>query len=254
MPTQNEYISCFLVDDEEDARKLLSRLLHRIPMVQVKGEAGSVDEALPLIISTRPDLLFLDVQMPEKNGFVLLESLKNLTVKPVVIFVTAHIEYAIHALKAAAFDYLLKPVSFDELAAALNRYRAEKWHDDYQNKIDLLLNTLSKPDKKSFNTRTGYIFIDPAEVIFCEADTNYTSLYMGKDRKEIVTVNLGKVEEMFLSHQFLRISRSHLINLRYLSKADRKARTCELFCNGEKIIIPVPPNQIKMMENLLNKK
>ncbi|OQX80136.1 MAG: hypothetical protein B6D61_02400 [Bacteroidetes bacterium 4484_249] len=245
-------ISVIIVDDEEDARDILERQLIRVGNITISGKAANVDEALEMIIGLNPDIVFLDIQMPEKDGFELIKDLKKFNIKTTVIFVTAHNEFAINAVKVAAFDYLLKPVVFDELKEAIFRFMCEKKQEQDARKIDILLDTLSRQGKVCFNTRTGYIYILPEEIVFCQADVNYTEINFSTDRKEIVTVNIGRVEELLDKSKFFRISRSHLINLDYLVKADRKTKTCELFKEGEKFTIPAPPKQIRLLESLIH--
>jgi len=249
-----EIVKALIVDDEPEARDILERLLMRTGGITLTGKAGSVDEGLELIIKNHPEIVFLDVQMPEKDGFELVRQLKKYNLRTTVIFVTAHIEYAVNALKAAAFDYLLKPVSFEELREAILRFRCEKQNESSEKKMEVLLGMLGKPDKICFNTRTGYIYISPSDIVYCEADVNYTEIHLSKDRKEVVTVNIGKVEEMLKGMAFFRISRSHLINTGFLVKADRKSKSCELFKEHEKFIIPAPNSNIRELEMILHKR
>ena len=244
-------ISAVIVDDEEDARDILERQLNRVGDINISGKASNVDEALDMIIKLNPDIVFLDIQMPEKDGFELVKELKKFNIKTTVIFVTAHNEYAINAVKIAAFDYLLKPVVFDELKEAIFRFRCEKKQESDESKIDVLLETLGKQGKICFNTRTGYIYISPEEIVFCQADVNYTEINFSQSRKEVVTVNIGKVEELLNQSKFFRISRSHLINTDYLVKADRKTKTCELYKDNEKFKVPASPKQIRLLEGLI---
>lgn len=248
-----EILKALIVDDEEEARDILERLLKRAGEVEIVGKASGVDEALDMIVKLDPDIIFLDVQMPEKDGFQLVTELKKFSIQTTVIFVTAHIDYAINALKVAAFDYLLKPVVFDELKEALMRYRCEQKQNAYLKKVDSLVNIVNTQEKICFNTRTGYIYILPDEIVYCESDVNYTEIHLSKERKEVVTINLGKMEEILNNTNFHRLSRSFLINTDYLAKADRKTKSCELYKNDEKFVVPAPPNQIRVLENLINK-
>jgi two-component system LytT family response regulator len=220
--------------------------------IEILGKASNVDEALELILNLSPDIVFLDIQMPEKNGFELVKSLKKYNLCPSVIFVTAHNEYAINAVKMAAFDYLLKPVVFDELKEAIFRFKSERKRKTEERKIETLLETLGKKDKICFNTRTGYIYISSNEIVFCQADVNYTDIHFSHDRKEVVTINIGKVEELLKQSHFFRISRSHLINTEYLVKADRKSKTCELIKDGKAFTIPASHKQIRELEQLIH--
>jgi len=245
-------IQALIVDDEEEARNLLERLLNRIPGVQVVDKACSADEALNMIIRSVPDIVFLDVQMPEKSGFQMVDYLKKYMLNTRVVFVTAHAEFAINAMRVSAFDYLLKPVMMEQLNETILRFKAERRLSGNERNIDQFISGSGKPCKIKFNTRTGYILISPPDVIYCEADVNYTNIYFGKGNKEIVTVNLGRVEEILASYSFYRISRSVLINQQYLSKADRQKKQCLLVKDGERITLDIPPNQIRELEKLLD--
>lgn len=245
-------IKVLIVDDEEEARNLLERLLSRIPDICVSGKAASADEALEMMICTSPDLVFLDIHMPEKNGFQLVDYFKKLMLSTKVVFVTAHAEFAINAMKVAAFDYLLKPVLMEQLTETILRFKAERLQTANERKGERLIQRESRPCKIKFNTRTGYILVSPEEVLFCEADVNYTHIYLGKDNKETITVNLGRVEEIFAPYSFYRISRSILINRQYLSKADRQKKQCLLVKDGERVTLEIPPNHIRELERLLD--
>jgi len=245
-------ISALIIDDEEDARDILERVLMRINNINIVGKASYADEGFEMALKLKPDIIFLDIQMPEKDGFALVGQLKKFNLKTTIIFVTAHIEYAINALKVSAFDYLLKPVELTDLKNTIQRYREEKLNDINEQKVDILFDILNKKDKISFNTRTGYIYVKPEDIVFCEADVNYTSIHFGAARTEVVTINIGKMEEMLDKSKFYRISRSYLINLDYLVKADRKLKCCELYKNEEKFCIPAPPKQIRQLEGRLN--
>lgn len=245
-------IRALIVDDEEEARNLLEWLLYRIPDVEVIGKASSADEALDMVINCLPDLVFLDVQMPEKNGFQLVEYFKKYLLNTKVIFVTAHVEFAINALKVSAFDYLLKPVLISQLTETMQRYKAERIQASKDRKVELLLEMANKPCKLKFNTRSGYILVSPAEIMYCEADVNYTRLYFNRENREIITLNLGRIEEVLSLYSFFRISRSVLINIAFLKKADRQTKKCLLIKGDEKIQLDIPPNHIRELEKLIN--
>jgi len=246
-------IKALIVDDEEEARNLLERLLYRIPGIEVIGKAASSDEALDMVIHCLPDLVFLDVQMPEKNGFQLVDYFKKYLLNTTVIFVTAHAEFAIHALKVSAFDYLLKPVMISQLTETILRFKVERLQISKDKKVEMLLEMANKPCKIKFNTRSGYILVTPSEIMYCEADVNYTSFYFGRDNKEIVTINLGRLEEILSPYSFFRISRSILINTAFLKKADRQSKKCLLVKGDEKIQLDIPPNHIRELEKLIDR-
>lgn len=248
----NRTIRALIVDDEEGARDIMEHLLKRIPDVEVIGKASSADEAMEIVLGCSPDLVFLDVQMPEKNGFQLVDYLQKYLVNTHVIFVTAHAEFAINAMKVAAFDYLLKPVIMAELQETVLRYRATKYKEAALAGHEPAVAMAARQCKLKFNTRTGYILVSPQEIMYCEADVNYTTLYFGKDNREVITLNLGKIEEILLHYSFYRINRSMLINQQYLSKADRQKKQCTLEKGDERIILEISPNHIRELEKYLD--
>jgi DNA-binding LytR/AlgR family response regulator len=169
-----------------------------------------------------------------------------------VVFVTAHPEFAVNAVKISAFDYLLKPVMMTELQDTILRFKAMKLKSQTKDDHTPVPGGPSSHCKLKFNTRTGYILVSPADIIYCEADVNYTTLHLGKDRREVITINIGKIEEILAPHAFYRISRSILINQAYLSRADRQKRQCILEKGEEKIILEISPNHIRELEKFLD--
>lgn len=245
-------IRALIVDDEEGARDIMEHLLLRIPDIEVIGKVSSADEALEMVINCLPDLVFLDVQMPEKNGFQLVEYFQKYLLNTQVIFVTAHAEFAINALKVSAFDYLLKPVMMTELQETILRYKALRRQNSSPANNDPSAVKSVHSCKIKFNTRTGYILVSPAEILYCEADVNYTTIFFGKENREVITVNLGRVEEMLPPGSFYRISRSILINQIFLTKADRQKKQCLLVKDGERVVLDISPNHIRELEKYLD--
>jgi two-component system, LytTR family, response regulator len=245
-------IRALIVDDEEGARDILEHLLLGIPDVEIAGKASSSDEALDLVINCLPDLVFLDVHMPEKNGFQLVDYLQKYMLNTHVVFVTAHAEFAINAMKVSAFDYLLKPVLKSELHETIMRFKAAKRKTLPVASSEPISGSPVRQLKIKFNNRTGYILVSPDEIMYCQADVNYTTLFFGKENREVVTVNLGRVEEILAGYPFYRISRSILINQQYLSKADRQKKQCILEKGDELIILKISPTQIRELEKFLD--
>jgi two-component system, LytTR family, response regulator len=216
----------------------------------VIAKAPSADKALEIVVNEIPDMVFLDIHMPEKNGFQLVEYFRKYLLNTCVVFVTAHAEFAINAMKVAAFDYLLKPVLMADLKETILRFKAMKRQSAQLEKNEDVKERRLRNCKIKFNTRTGYILISPDEIMYCEADVNYTNLYFNTHDHEIVTVNLGKVEELMAHYNFYRISRSILINHTYLSKADRKRKQCILVKGEERITLEISPNHIRDLEKM----
>jgi len=245
-----EELKIVLVDDEPEARELLSYMLAGHKGVSVVGTAGNVDEALKLVLRETPHLVLLDIQMPEKDGFHFIEQVHNSGADPGIIFVTAYEHYAIQAIRNSVFDYILKPVHQDELEGAIERFR-EKGKKVQEKDLQKLVNALrdGSPTRIKLNTRSGYVLIDPSEIVYCKADGNYTHIQLTRGSREITTQNLGAIEEILNGNSFFRASRSYLLNLRYISRVDRKSSHCLLEYPGSSWSIKIPAQKIRLLES-----
>ena len=244
------HIRVVIVDDEEHCIRMLKQLIGNDPRLDIVAEVSDPAGAVGQILVKKPDLLFLDVQMPGYSGFDILESIEKTTLRPIVIFVTAFNEYAIKAIRAAAFDYLLKPVDIKELMLsiekAINRINQKEAERSYSSLIE------KASDKKiRFNTTGGFTMIDPNEIIFIRADWNYSEIHTDKDKNEVVVINIGALEDILPHKDFARISRSVIINLRYLEKVLRIKRTCILKKNNDIFSFRIPLRRIRELEERL---
>jgi two-component system LytT family response regulator len=214
-------IKAIIVEDEpRDMEVLLKALRNYCTDVEVVATAGSVLEAEMLIKKNSADLLFLDIELPDGRAFDLLGKIQDIPVK--IIFTTAHPEYAVRAFRFAAVDYLLKPVSFTELKNAVDRVKEGIKIEIEKNKIQFLLegmqqnNTAFKkiaiPDRKSVK----FIVID--DIIFIEADGNYSKFVLITNHDLLSSHNLKEYEDMLTDHCFIRVSKSHVVNLNHVSE------------------------------------
>ncbi|MFW5725416.1 MAG: LytR/AlgR family response regulator transcription factor [Bacteroidota bacterium] len=220
-----------IVDDEAKARELLQSLISETPGFQVLALCDGVDSAWESILEKLPDAIFLDIQMPVKDGFVLVEMLQDLDKIPEIIFTTAHEKFSIQATKAAAFDYLLKPVKKDELRSTLCRHRVRLKENQQMNQIKILLQNITSQEKIRLNDRHGFHLIDPKQVVFVMAEGSYCRFVISDGRDITATINIGKVLELLVKGYFLKVSRSCIVNLDYLVRVDRKNLKCELKAN-----------------------
>lgn len=236
-------MKAILVDDEKSALTLLRHKLKRCkPDIEILAECESVESALAVLESLQPDVLFLDVEMPGATGFELLKSLGEDTPFQ-VIFTTAHSEYAIEALRGGAFDYLLKPVQEDELARALERLRqkrASKQPESPQSggiaALLKSLQTLQDKDKKlPVPTAEGVLFLPVADIIRAEAAGSYSTIYLTGKQKLMTSKNLTELEDMLDSDDFCKVHKSHLVNLRYVSKYIRGEGGILVLTDGSEI-------------------
>ena len=243
-------IRLLIIDDQQEARNLMMAFLRDYYSIEIVGEASNVDEAIRLTVEQKPDLVLLDVQMPGKDGFAYVEELKAYRLLPGIIFVSAFEDYALRAIKSAAFDYLIKPIEKYELIAAIDRYSEylrRNETSDYELLIDLLKR--SRPERIRLNTRTGYFLVDPADIIHIEADGNYCRIKLTSGKTETSTLKLGDIEKLFDSSIFIRISRSFIININHLSRVDRRANMCYLEHNGCEYKVQIPGKNIKLLDD-----
>jgi two-component system LytT family response regulator len=213
-------IRSIIVDDEQHCTNRLADLLNKYckNTVQVVGTFDSVEKALIGINELKPELVFLDVQLHELTGFELLEQIPQIDFE--VIFTTAYDNYAIKAFKFSAVDYLLKPVDPDDLLQAIDKLQKVLQQHDLSDKFNTLFHNLKSGNgvskKITVPTSKGLMFLPINDIIRCESDVNYTTIFM-KDKKQLmVAKTLKEFDDMLADHQFFRIHNSHLINLDYI--------------------------------------
>ncbi|HLW20458.1 MAG TPA: LytTR family transcriptional regulator DNA-binding domain-containing protein [Cyclobacteriaceae bacterium] len=203
-----------IVDDERLARKELINLLSQYENVEVVGEAINVDDAKEKIVSLNPNVVFLDIQMPEKTGFDLLEELDHV---PNIIFTTAYDEYALKAFQVNALDYLLKPIEPERLAEALNRLQ-KKLADDPKEEGEMSHfsnKKLTLNDQVFVKDGDRCWFVKLANVKLFESDGNYIKVYF-ENFKPMIHKSLNALDERLDEKSFFRASRKHIINLSWV--------------------------------------
>lgn len=208
-------IKAILVDDEDRGRQTLNNLIKdNCPEIEVIDMCNSVSTALVSIEKNQPGLVFLDVEMPEQNGFALLEKVPKLNFD--VIFTTAHSNHAIKAIKFSALDYLLKPIDIDELRSAVDKVIEKQNRTKEHTNLEFFLQSAKAPrkfDKIALPTTDGFVFVNVNEIIRCEANGSYTIFYFSNKDSILVCKNLKEYEDLLSDMNFFRIHHSHLINL-----------------------------------------
>jgi len=244
----NDLLKVLIVDDEADARKALRVILAEFNQVQIIGDTENLTEALKLIGTQTPDIVFLDIEMPEKSGLEFAREISDLKINTDIVFVTAHNKFAIDAFKVSAFDYLLKPVNEEMINELLQRLSAERPKNNITSKLDSLFSYINNFGKIRLNTRNGFLLINPADILCLEAESSYTRLVYETNKDETVSVNLGLIEEVLPSKTFFRISRSHIINLDYLESVSRKTKTCIISHNGFSKTLKISGDRLKLLD------
>ncbi|OQD43775.1 DNA-binding response regulator [Croceivirga radicis] len=209
-------LKAVLVEDEANSREILRNYLAKYcPSVTLLGEADSIKQGVAAITEHKPDLVFLDVEMPFGNAFDLLEEFPDRNFE--VIFVTAYNNYALDALNNHAAYYLMKPINIDELIKAVEYVAAIKIKEgELTGKV--LKSSFAKTEGKiTIPQQDGFQVLDVSEIYFCKADDNYTEIYL-KERKIVVSKTLKYFEEALADFPFVRIHKSYLVNLNEIVK------------------------------------
>ena len=243
-------MNALLVDDERLARRELRRLLTSHTDVSVVGEAVNVDDAIARLADASIDVVFLDIQMPGGSGFDVLERLDRV---PLVVFTTAYDEYAVRAFEVNAFDYLLKPIRPERLAAALNKIRAALTDGPPS------ASARSELRRDGHYVRLERVFLRDgdrcwivriADIALFEVEGNYARAYVGGNRP-LIRSSLNELEARLDPSVFFRASRQHLINLRFVESVERTADDSYIVHLRNGSVVPVSRRQSRhLRENL----
>lgn len=204
-----------LVEDEKHSREALRNLIDEFCKdVSVVGTAESVEDAVQIIRSTSPDIVFLDIELQTGTGFDVLTNLSDMSFD--VIFTTAYEHYAIRAIKFSSLDYLLKPIDIEELQQAINKARARQNAAYQKQQLEtLLVNITGKHMKRiCLATADRLEFVSISDISLCEASGSYTNVYLKGGRKIMVSKHLKEYETLLTEDQFMRVHNSFLVNLR----------------------------------------
>jgi two-component system, LytTR family, response regulator len=201
-----------IVDDEEDARELIALFLQSyFPSIDVVDKTSSVAGGARSIALHKPDIVFLDIEMGDGNGFDLLKRLPDF--KGLVIFITAYDNYAIKAIKASAMDYLLKPLNSEEFREAVTKTLAKLGQSETRRRETTHLPEVRKIGIPNY---AGYSYVEVSTIVRCEADGNYTALHFTKAPRAVVSRSLSYFENELKKYGFLRVHHKHLVNLNHV--------------------------------------
>ncbi len=209
-------IKCVLIDDEVKALRMLqNKVENNYPDCHILATFNNVEEALLQIDELHPDLVFLDIEMPNLSGFDFLSAIENPSFE--VIFVTAYNQYAIEAIKHAAIGYIVKPIDDDELAQAIEKAKENISLKVAQRNNKVLLELLSqKSSTLSIPTQDGYVFVKKEDIVRFEGTDGYTKIICCADQEYLSSYSLGKFAIILDLTNFFQAHRSHIINLKYV--------------------------------------
>lgn len=237
-----EPIKCVVIDDEPKAVSVITSLITDIPDLELLASFTDPRIALTQIEELNPEMLFLDIEMPHKNGFEVLDSIRLMNLKPHVVFTTGYDEFAVKAIKKQAFDYLLKPITQSDILELLVRSK-------HQTRLNID-SSIPSQSRLKFNTLNGFYVVEIENIVYIQADGNYSELFMGDGNSRLITSNLAKIEILLDKKIFCRIGRSIIVNVDYLTQVDRRNGLCILNTNNEEVKLPINRKKIKELANM----
>ena len=213
-------IKAIIIDDEQNCVEMLEWLLKTYcPIVQVVAMCNSGEDGIQAINRHKPDVVFLDIEMPKMNGFAMLEKFDQITFD--LVFTTAYNKFAIKAFKYSALNYLLKPVDPEDLQNTVKKLE-EKKSNIGKEQLNLLLENmknLSSPVQRiALSTGDGLIFVNTADIMYCQAESNYTNVKLTTGNKILVAKTLKDIDETLSGKDFFRVHNSYLININQIKK------------------------------------
>jgi len=229
-------LKTIIVEDEKTSRDILHNYLKKYcPQVELVGEAENIAQGLELIRNHKLDLVFLDVEMPQGNAFDLLEQVGDRSFE--TVFVTAYNQYAIEALNTHASYYILKPVSIDELIKAVDYVAAIKKKEiALENKV-LTTNTAQKQGKITLPVQDGFEVIAAEDILYCQADDNYTQIFLKEGKKKLISKTLKYFEEALTDFGFARIHKSYLVNVDQITGYKKGKGGSVVLSSGKEVMV-----------------
>jgi two-component system LytT family response regulator len=228
-------MKCIIIDDEKHCIKTLTGLLEKhFTEVTIMATCDDSRKAYDMILHHRPDFIFLDIEMPFLNGFDLLSKFEQLFFE--VIFTTAYDSYAIKAIKYSALDYLLKPISRDDLEEAIKKLKGKKNNiSKAQVQMATAVHNRTLPDTIALPTTEGLTFTSISDIAYCTADGSYSRMFMTDKSSILLSKSLGDIEDLLSEYHFFRIHHSTLINLKQVKQYIRGEGGEVIMSNGQSL-------------------
>ncbi len=229
-----------IIDDELSAREVIAHQLSSCcDQVELVGEADGVESGIALIGATKPDIVLLDINLKDGSGFDLLRELDQIRFK--LIFITAYDRYALKAIKFSALDYLLKPIDSDEFTRAIKRALSTLESENQNLKLNAFFNNFKFINQEArkivLHTANSIYLINVADIIRCQAENNQTRFYLTNGDQLLASKTLKEFDELLSDYQFLRVHKTHLINVNFIERFDKLHKL--LLILKDKSIVPV---------------
>lgn len=236
-------ITVLVVDDERYSRDELKHLLQQYTSIEVVGEAESGETALIKTLQLKPDVIFLDIEMPKMNGMETAKAIKELKHSPLIVFATAFPSFAVDAFRYDASDYILKPFEDDRIKETITRLE--------ERLISLIPQDEVTPSKLAVESDNGIVYIDPNDILYFYRDDRVSKI-VGKDKEYETKTPLKDFEQRLKDYRFFRIHKSYVVNLQYVSRLIPWFNGAyQLELNGHKELLSVSRNYVKALRTRL---
>ncbi|MBW8325690.1 MAG: LytTR family DNA-binding domain-containing protein [Prolixibacteraceae bacterium] len=219
-------ISAIIIDDEPEAINLLEMYLRIFPYIKITGKETIAAKGLELAKETLPELVFLDIDMPDMNGLQVADKIQSENFYSEIVFTTAHSQYAYEALGVEPLDFLTKPFCIADIETVMQKFRVKAEKKKYEQKADSFIHAQSTIPKMKLPTFQGVLVIDIKDIVFMKSKANNCDIYLLDGSLETITRNMNTVIGMLNSPSFFRINRATCINLNYLKRVDKKNLKC----------------------------
>ncbi len=246
----DEKITAIIIDDEEEAISLLEIYLQPFHEIKILDKTSNPRKGIKLIKKKVPNLVFLDIDMPDIDGIEVATMIKEEKLNTEIVFTTAYSEYAFEALKVRPLDYLVKPFGPEELISVINRLKTNNKRKGLERRMDIFVKNNKSNPKIKFPTRAGIILINPDDIMLLRIENVNTLVYTTDGNSEVITMSIFKIVAKIDSPSFVKISRSSFINLQFLRRIERKNKTCVIQHKDISIEEPLNRTGLSFFEKL----
>lgn len=244
-------ITAIIIDDEPNAINLLEMYLRQFPNIKVIGTETQAKKGLELVKQTLPELVFLDIDMPDMNGLKVADNIHSENLYSEIVFTTAHQHYAYDAMDVEPLDFLTKPFCITDLVSVMQKYKIKNEKKIHEKKLEVFINSQNISVKIKLPTTKGILFIDIKNIVILKSKSNNCEVYLNDGTCETITRNLYKVASLINSPAFFQISRATYINMNYLQRVDKKNSKCIISFNRNTQEEPISRNKLMHFEKMI---
>jgi len=243
-------VTAIIIDDEPDAINLLALYLRRYPNVLITGTSTQAKKGLNMVEINRPDLVFLDIDMPEMNGLELAESICSGDIKTEIVFTTAHQQYAYDALGLEPLDFLTKPYSVEDIEIVLEKYQSRVEKKIRDEKLEKFVQSISALPNLKLPANNGYVVVDVKDIVSIQGIGKKSAICLCDGTKEMVNLSRNQICDLLNPSVFFRLNRSFVVNLNYLVSFNKKSGKGVLGYNNQNHGISIARGPMTALEKL----